>query len=164
VPTPVVAHDLVFITNAHGRMAPILAISTAAEGELTIDAEGSDHTVWSQRRGGNYMQTPLVYGDELYCCKDAGVLSCIEARTGERLYRERLGSGHTGFSASGVAADGKLYFTSEEGEVHVIRAGRAFEVLAVNEMGETCMATPAVSTGTLYFRTRRHLVAVADSE
>ena len=88
-------------------------------------------------------------------------LSSFESRTGALLDRQRLGSGRTGFSASGIAADGKLYFPSEVGEVYVIRSGSEPEVLAVNDLGETCMATPAVSAGTLFFRTRRHLVAIA---
>lgn len=161
VPTPVVGHDLIFITNAHGRMAPIFAISTDAAGELSQDPAESEHMVWAWARRGNYMQTPLVYGDYLYCCSDLGIVRCIDARTGERIYRERLGGGRTVFTASGVAADGKLYFTSEEGEVSVLRAGPRFERRAVNEMGETCLATPAISEGALFFRTRGHLVAVA---
>lgn len=161
VPTPVVAHGMVFITNAHGRMAPILAISADAKGEFSMKARDSDYMIWSKERSGNYMQTPLVYGDLLYCCKDNGVVACYDARSGKRKYQQRLGSGTSGFSASGVAADGKLYFTSEEGEVYVIKAGAEFDLLAVNEMGETCMATPAISAGVMFFRTRSQLVAVA---
>jgi len=161
VPTPVVKDDLVYITNAHGRLAPILAISVNAKGEFGLSAEDSDSMVWSHRRRGSYLITPLVYGNELYCCNSSGVLSCIDAKTGKLVYRERLGSGGTGFTSSGVAADGKLYFTSEEGEVYVLRAGREFEVLAVNELGETHLSSPAVSAGTVYFRTRGHIVAVS---
>ncbi len=106
------------------------------------------------------MQTPLIDGEYLYSSRDNGVLSCFRATTGELLYRERLGSGTSGFSASPVAADGKIYFTSEEGEVHVVKAGSAFELLAVNDLGEVTMATPAISDGVLYFRTRSSLVAI----
>jgi outer membrane protein assembly factor BamB len=115
-------------------------------------------------RGGAYLQTPLVYGDYLYSCRVNGVLSCYRARTGERLYQERLGKGGTGFTASPVAGDGKLYFTSEEGDVYVVKAGPEFELLAKNALGEVTMATPAISEGTLYFRTRHHLLAVRDDE
>ena len=73
---------------------------------------------------------------------------------------ERLGEGRSGFSASPVSAGERVYFTSEEGDVFVLRAGPKFEVLAVNSLGEVTMATPAVSEGVLYFRTRSHLVAV----
>lgn len=161
VPTPVVAHGLVFITNAHGGMAPIYAIRLKARGEISLSAGETSNrdVVWSRPRDGAYMQTPLVYGEYLYNCRDNGVLSCYRARTGERLYQERLGSGG-GFSASPVAVDGKIYFTSEDGEVCVVRAGPRFELLAVNSQGGVCMATPAISQGTLYFRTRSHLLAV----
>ncbi len=159
VPAPVVAHDLIFITNAHGRLAPIYAILVDAAGQL--DAE-HEKMAWYSPNRGNYMQTPLVYGEELYCCSDSGILACYDAGTGEAHYRERLGSGDTGFTASMVAGDGKLYATSEEGAVHVIAAGTTYEHLATNELGETCMATPAVSEGVLYWRTRGHVVAVGE--
>jgi outer membrane protein assembly factor BamB len=156
----------VFITNAHGAQSPIYAVSIDAQGDVSL-AEGESsnrHVKWSVPRGGAYMQTPLVYGEYLYSCRDNGVLSCYRARTGERLYQERLGGGGRGFTASPVAADGKLYFTSEEGDVYVVRAGPKFELLSTNTLDEVTMATPAVSEGTLYFRTRGHLVAVGTSE
>ena len=108
------------------------------------------------------MPTPLIYGDYFYLCRDNGVLSSYKATTGEQMYQERLGSGGTRFSASSVAAEGKLYFTSEMGDVFVVRAGPKFELLATNSLDEIAMATPAVSEGTLYFRTQNHLVAIAE--
>jgi outer membrane protein assembly factor BamB len=162
VPAPVVAHDLVFITNAHGPGSPIFAVRATAQGDISLPQgqTASEHIAWSVERGGNYMQTPLVYGELLYTCRDNGVLSVYRARTGERLYQERLGAGSSGFTASPVAADGKVYFTSEEGDVYVVRAGERFELLAKNSLGEVTMATPAISEGRLFFRTRSHLVAV----
>ena len=158
VPTPVVMHDLIYLTSAHGPLAPLYAIdAAAATGELGDDSEA---ILWYHPRRGIYMQTPLVYGYEVYACSDGGVLGCFDAGTGELHYRERLGDGTTGFSASAVAADGKLYFTGESGEVHVVRAGTGFEVLAVNDLGETCMATPAISEGVIFFRTVGRVVAV----
>ena len=158
VPTPVAAHGLIFLTSAHGGPARILAVNEHAEGELTLKPDG-ERLVWADRRFGAYMQTPIVYGDELYVCKDNGVLTCWDARSGEQRYRKRLTAG-VGYSASGVAADGKLYYPSEEGDVHVVRTGASFELLAVNPLGETCMAPPAVSRGMLIFRTRSRLIAV----
>lgn len=164
VPTPIVAHDLVFITNAHGRMAPIYAIRLDAAGDISLkeNETSNQHVAWSLPRDGAYLITPLVYGDYLYSCKNNGVLSCYEARTGNRRYQERLGDGTTGFTASPVAADGKLYYSSEDGDIYVIKAGFSFELLAKNNLGEICMATPAISEGTLFFRTRGHVVAIAD--
>ena len=162
VPTPIVAHELIFLTSAHGRMRPIYAIDGAAEGLLTMDPNECEHMAWSHRSAGIYMQTPIVYGEELYACADNGVLACYDAGTGERIYKERLGDGTTGFSGSAVAADGKLYFTAEVGEVVVVQPGPDFEILATNDLGETCMSTPAISAGRLFFRTRHHVVAVGE--
>jgi hypothetical protein len=80
--------------------------------------------------------------------------------TGKLIYEERLGTGRTGFTASPVAADGKLYSTGEYGEIVVVKAGPKFEILAQNAMDEVCMATPALSPGALIFRTQGHVVAV----
>jgi outer membrane protein assembly factor BamB len=164
VPTPIVAHDLVFITNAHGRMAPIYAIRLDAAGDISLEENttSNKYVAWSLPRDGAYMVTPLVYGDHLYSSKNNGVLSCFEAKTGNRIYQERLGDGTTGFTASPVAAAGKLYFSSEDGDIYVLKAGPKFEVLAKNSMGEVCMATPAISEGTLFFRTRGHVVAIGE--
>jgi outer membrane protein assembly factor BamB len=160
VPTPIVAHDLMFFTSAHGPQAPIFAIKTSAEGDITLPKgeSSSDHVAWSNQRGGNYMQTPIVVGDYFYCCRDNGLLTCYEAKTGKQTYRTRLDG--NGFTASGVAAGDRLYFTSEDGRVHVVKAGPAFESLAINDLGEQCLATPAVSNGTIFFRTKGHLIAI----
>jgi outer membrane protein assembly factor BamB len=107
------------------------------------------------------MQTPIVYGDLLYNCRTNGVLSVYEQRTGRRLYQQRIGGGGSGFTASPVAADGHVYFSSEDGSIFVVKAGPEFEVVAENPMGETLMATPALSQGVMYIRTRGHLVAVS---
>jgi len=153
VPTPIVAHGLIFITNAHGRLSPIYAIHTTATGDISEN----DGVAWSHRRAGSYMPTPIVYGEYLYVCRDRGAMTCYRADTGQKIYSDRV---RGTFSASPVAADGKLYLTSEAGDVHVVKAGPQFELLATNSMGEVCMATPAVSGETLFFRTRRHVMAV----
>jgi outer membrane protein assembly factor BamB len=166
VPTPIIAHGLAFIMNAHGKMSPIYAIRLEARGELSMEdgAAENDGLAWSKTRGGNYMQTPIVHGDYLYACSDAGILACYDARTGELFFRERLGKGGSGFTASPVGGDGKLFYTSEPGTVYVVQPGREFKVLATNELEELCMATPAISEGTIFFRTRHHLVAIGGAE
>ena len=91
-----------------------------------------------------------------------GVLTCYNAKTGEQIYRIRIdgrGGGYA-FTASPVAADGKLYFTSEDGEIYVVRAGRTYELLAKNEMGEVCMATPAISDRMIVIRTQHHVYGI----
>ena len=104
----------------------------------------------------------VIYGDTIYSCTNSGVLNCYDAKTGQRLYKQRLGGGRTGFTASPVAADGKIYFASEEGDIYVVQAGPEFKLLAENPMAEICMATPAISEGVLFIRTQKHLVAVGE--
>jgi outer membrane protein assembly factor BamB len=161
-----VAHDLIFLTSAHGGPSPIFAIRPGASGNVTLaeDATSNEHVAWSTGRGGSYIPTTLVLGDELYVLRDNGALGVYGAKTGELHYQERLGSGNTGFTASLVAADDKVYASSEIGEVYVLRGGTKHEVVAKNDVGEIIMATPAVADGTIYFRTKDHLVAVRETE
>ena len=163
VPTPVVGHGLVFLTSAHGPLAPVYAVRLDAAGDVSLKPgeTSNQHVAWSYARDGAYMSTPVVYGDYLYNIRTNGVLNCYNARTGARMYQTRLGNGTSGFSASPVAGDGKIYFSSEDGDVFVVRAGPAFELAATNAMGEVCMASPALSKGIIYFRTQSHVVAVA---
>jgi outer membrane protein assembly factor BamB len=163
VPTPVISADLIFLTGAHGKLAPIYAIRADAEGEITLDTNQTTNRfiAWSTRRGGNYMQTPIVVGEHLFTCKDNGVVACYTAKTGEKHFEERLATGRSGFTASPVSDGDKIHFTSEEGKVYTIRAAPKFEVIAMSDLGEPCMATPAISAGELFFRTRRHLACVS---
>jgi outer membrane protein assembly factor BamB len=162
VPTPIISHGLIFITNSHGGKSPVFAVKPTAQGTITLaGTETSNaHIAWSAARDGAYMQTPLVYGDALYVCKDNGVLSVFDVKSGQRHFQARLADGRTGFSASPVASDGRIYFTSEEGDVYVLKAGTTFEQIAVNPLGEVAMATPAIADGVMFFRTRAHLVAI----
>jgi outer membrane protein assembly factor BamB len=162
VPTPIVDDGLIFLTSAHGPSSPVYAIRTNATGDISLESGQTTNQfiAWSVPRRGNYMQTPIAVGGRLYCCNDAGVLTCYNARTGEMYYRERLSNTGDGFTASGVAAADRLYFPSERGKVVVVKQGDSFNVTAANDLDETCMASPAVSQNVIYFRTRHHLVAV----
>lgn len=164
VPTPIAAHGLIFFTNAHGPAAPIIAVKETATGDISLaaGATSNQHVAWSQPRDGAYMQTPLVWGELLYVCRDNGALSAYDARTGRRLYQQRLGDGRAGFTASAVAAAGRIYYTSEEGDVYVVKAGPEFELLGTNRLGEVTMATPAIADGVVFFRTRDHLIAIGE--
>lgn len=163
VPTPVAGHGLVYLSSSHGGNRPLRAIRPGARGDISLvdDDAVSESIAWTQPKDGIYIQTPLIYGPHLYACRTNGVLSCYDARTGERLYRERLGGGG-GFTASPVAASGRLYFTSEEGEVYVVRAGEEYELLAKNLMKDVCLATPAISKGILVVRTKGHVYGIKE--
>jgi outer membrane protein assembly factor BamB len=166
VPTPVISGDTAFITNAHGDLSPIYAIRLSARGDISLerDQTSNEYVAWSRLREGSYMSTPLVYGDYLYNCRWNGVLSCYEGATGKRLYQQRLGGGTSAFTSSPVAADGKIYFTSEDGDVFVIGAGPEYKLLAKNSLDGVCLATPAISKGMLFFRTKDHLIAINSSQ
>jgi outer membrane protein assembly factor BamB len=160
VPTPVFGQGLIFVTSGYGPIRPIYAIRPGASGDLSLKdgKTASDKVAWSTTRNGPYVPTPIVYGDYLYVCADRGTVTCFEAKTGKQVYRERLG-GSAQYTASPVAADGRLYFTSEENGVTVVKAGPKFEKLAVNPVGEVCMATPAISDGMIFVRGEHHLFA-----
>ena len=113
-------------------------------------------------RNGPYMPTPIVVGEYLYTCSNNGILTCYDAKSGEQKYRARLGHMGGGYSASPVAAADRIYFPSEDGEVFVVMAGPEYRLLARNPTGDLIMATPAISGETLFVRTVRELVAIAD--
>ncbi len=164
-PTPFVAHDLIFVTSGYAPVQPIYAIRPGATGDISLKEgkESSDFIAWSKKRGGPYMPTPVVYGELLYTCSNNGVLTAYNARTGEQVYRQRLADRGGAFTASPVASDGKIYLTSEDGEIFVVRAGPKHELLSVNQMGEVLMATPAISDGILIVRGIKNVFAIADA-
>jgi outer membrane protein assembly factor BamB len=166
VPTPIAGPGTVIVTNGYRGVQPIFAIKPGARGDLTLkgDATTSEAIAWSTKRGGPYMPTPIVYGDLLYIVLNNGTLAAYDAKTGERFYQERLGGKGGAFSASPVAADGKIYLTSEDGDVFVVKAGRTYELLATNPVGEVLMATPAIADGVLYIRGMKHVIAIGASK
>lgn len=157
-PAPVVTNDLIYLNSAHGKFSPIFVVKPNATGDITLapDSTKNQYIVWSIKRGGAYMQTPLVYNGYLYNLQVNGQLMCFDALTGEMKYKDSL---KEAFTASGIAADGKLYFSSEEGNIYVIQAGPEFKLLSKNPLNDVCMATPAISGNTLYFRTQHYLIA-----
>ena len=174
--SPIVWGDRVFVTTAVPAEAPTIVlgdtggIDLAADKPpiswrlLCLDARDGKQLwegpflAWRSEPGGPYTTTPLAYRDLVYAVRDEGVLGVHDLRTGALVYRERTGTTH---SASPVASDGKVYLAGEDGQLLVLRAGRAFEVLARIDMGETVFATPAISRGTMYVRTRGHVYAIS---
>lgn len=164
VPTPVVADGIAFLTNAHGASSPIYAVQLDARGNLTPSAESDppDGMAWWTRRQGSYMPTPIVVDGLLYVGDDNGRLRVFDVKSGERKYQERIAGGGATYSASPVAAGGKIYFTDEFGKVHVVKAGPEYELLATNDMGEICMATPALSGDQIFIRTQSKLYCIGE--
>jgi outer membrane protein assembly factor BamB len=155
IPTPVVGHGLVFCSS--GRAGPTLAIRPGGSGDVS-----RSHVEWQTPRGSPFVPSPIVVGDYLYMVNDMqSVATCFEAGTGKTMWQDRLGvAQREGFSASPVAVDGKLFFTNDEGETFVLRAGPKFELLHVNRIGERTLASPALVDRRWYIRTEEHLFAI----
>jgi len=164
VPTPIFANGLIYLTSAHGKLRPMRAIRPSATGDIThTDPAGTNAGIaWVHPRQGNYMQTPIVLGDRLYGCTDGGVVTCFDAQSGKIIYSERLGGPTQGYTASPVSDGRHLYFPGETGKVMVVPVADKFSVTATNDLGEVCMATPAIADGTILFRTRDKLIAISE--
>jgi outer membrane protein assembly factor BamB len=161
-PTPIVWEDLIIITSGRRPERPIFAVRAGARGDITLEpgTTQNEFVRWSRSGRGSYMPTPLAYKGFLYILANHGVLDCYDVHTGRSIYRNRILHSGGGFSASPVAGDGKLYLSSEDGDVFVLGAGGEFRLLATNAMGELLMATPAISAGVLYIRGQHHLFAI----
>jgi outer membrane protein assembly factor BamB len=166
VTTPVYGSDLIFVTNGYPPVQPIYAFKPGATGDISLKPgeESNAAMAWGKKRGGPYMPTPVVYQDLLYIVSNSGVVAAYNAKTGERVYQERLTKTGSAHSASPVAADGRIYFASEDGDVFVVKAGPKFELLAKNPVGEVVMATPAITKGMIVLRTQHSVMGIAESE
>lgn len=156
VPTPFTANGLIYVFSGYSRnIRRSYAIRPGATGDIT----GSKESIAWMREEAPYLSTPVVTGKQLFTYTTRGVLTAYDALTGVTIYQQRLGLG-TPASASLVAAGGVVYAANEDGDVYVFKPGPKYEQVAVNAMGETVMATPAISGGTLFIRGSRHLFAI----
>ncbi len=149
VPRPVFAHGMLYIATGFDRANIITVKPTGAQGDVT-----DKNIVWTYRKSVPTTPSLLVVGDELYFVSDGGVATCLDAHSGDLRWSERLGGD---FSASPVYAEGRIYFQNEFGVGTVIKAGKSFEVLAKNDLGERSLASYAVMDGTLFIRSEAHL-------
>ncbi len=158
VATPVVADSLIFITNGYRPITPVYAIKPGGSGDISIaDSLNSGiFILWRVKKGGTYMPTPVAYKGFLYTLSNGGNLTCYEASSGKIIYKNVIQGGGA-FTSSPVAADGKIYCTSEQNGVFVIKAGPEFELIATNPVGEICMASPAISDGDIIIRAQHHV-------
>jgi outer membrane protein assembly factor BamB len=160
---PVVWKGLVFVPSGFAS-GQLLAIRPGRSGEV-IDANAPEppptqlQVVWKAKRGVPKKPSLTIVGDLLFGIDDAGIATCWEAKTGEVLWSERIGGN---YSAAPLAAEGRVYFSSEEGRTTVVAAARAFTKLAVNQLEDGFMASPAVSDRALVLRTRTHLYRIEE--
>ncbi len=155
VPRPVFGHGLVYITS--GFFKPVLfAVRPDGRGDVT-----KSHVAWTYQRGVPLTPSPLLVGDELYLVSDNGIASCVDAKTGEQIWRARL---EGKYSASPVLAGGRIYFLNESGLATAIAPGREFEKLATSQLDGRSLASMAVVDGAIYLRSDTHLYRIEDLE
>ena len=148
VPRPIYGHGLVYIATGF-QQPSLLAVRADGTGDVT-----KTHVAWTLRRGAPFTPSPLLVGDELYVVNDIGIVSTLDAKTGEPHWVQRIGGNH---SASPIFADGRIYFLSEEGLATVIAPGREFRVLARNQLDGSTLASMAVSVKSIFIRSDTHL-------
>jgi outer membrane protein assembly factor BamB len=159
IPTPIAAHGLYFLSGGSSQARrTFYALRAGLQGEIN---PAEDTIAWKSPVIKPHIVTPIVYGDYLYVCTDNGVLTQYQAKTGEPGFRARLGSGGS-FSASPVAADGKIYLASEDGDVFVVKGGAAYELLSRNPIGEVMMATPAITGKMIIIRGESHVFGIGE--
>ena len=161
-PTPIFAEGLIIVASGRRPEKPIFAVRPGGQGDLTLPKERDSSTAvaWSKTARGPYMPTPLAYDGILYSLNNDGIFDAYEVETGKEIYRQRLDPVGSGFSASPVAADGRVYLSNEDGEMLVVATGRQFRLIGANTIGEPLMATPALSDGVMYVRSASTLFAI----
>lgn len=156
IPSPVATAGRDMVVVSAGYPAKVAyAIRLGASGEL----KDSD-IAWRYAKGTAYVPSPILYGDYLYLLTDKGVMTCLDARTGEVKYEGGRVPVPATFTASPVAFDGKILLTSEDGDTFVVKAGPKHEVLRTNSVGEPVYASPAVADGKIFIRGEKHLYAI----
>lgn len=147
---PVAGHGLIFLSSGH--TANLLAVKQGGVGKLPTEA-----VVWKTVKAGPTRPSFLLVGDELYTISDLGFAACVNAKTGEQHWQERLGAA---FCSSPTLAEGRIYVSDQEGKTHVLEASKEFRSLAQNKLDAGCMASPAIAGDAIYLRTKTHLYCI----
>ena len=153
VPVPMpVYHDGVLYASRGYSSGPYMAIRTGGRGDVS-----KTHILWRVATGAPYVSSLLYYRGLVYMANERGIVTCVDAKTGEMIWRQRMGGV---FTASPVAADGKIYLLNEGGETVVLQAGHAPRVLERNSLNERSLASLAISNSQLFIRTDEHLICI----
>jgi outer membrane protein assembly factor BamB len=155
VPSPVAGPDVVVVSSGYPAKVAI-AIKPGGSGDVT----GTPRVLWTYNKGTAYVPSPILYDGYVYLMTDKGLVTCLDARTGEVKYEGARTPMPGSFTASPVAFDGKILLFSEDGDTHVIKAGPRHEVLRTNVLAEAIYASPALSQGRLFIRGAQHLYCI----
>jgi outer membrane protein assembly factor BamB len=154
--TPLVGHNLVYVTAGYPAKRTI-AIKLGGTGDIT----GTPNIAWKYEKGTAYVASPILYGDYIYLISDKGILTCLEAKTGEVKYEGGRVPVPATFMSSPVAFDGKILISSEDGDTFVVKAGATHEVLRTNSISEPIYSTPALAGGKIFIRGEKNLYCIS---
>jgi outer membrane protein assembly factor BamB len=150
---PVLGHGMIYFPTGFA-VGQLFAVRTGGNGLIT-----DTHVAWKVKRGVPNKPSILLVGDLIFMIGDAGIAGCVDAKTGELVWQQRIGGE---YSASPVYADGKLWFFSEDGKTTVVKPGRVFEQVAENRLDDGFLASPAIAGKAFYLRTRTHLYRIEE--
>ena len=156
VASPVATEGLIVVPSA--KNGPVLGLDPSGQGDIT----DSKWQIWKLGRGTPDVPSPLIHDGLVYLCRENGVLICLDAKTGEKLYEQRTHDNR--HRSSPIYANGHIYLTARDGVVNVIKAGREFGIIATNMIGEPVAASPVIADGTLYLRSYDALYAIGKIE
>jgi outer membrane protein assembly factor BamB len=151
VPMPVYVDGMLYASRGYSS-GPYMAIRPGGKGDVS-----KTHVAWRVATGAPYVSSLLHYGKLIYMATENGIVICADARTGEMIWKERIGGV---FSASPVGGDGKIFLLNEAGETIVLEGGRKFTLLQRNLLDERCLASPAISQGRIFIRSDQHLFCI----
>jgi outer membrane protein assembly factor BamB len=165
IPTPFSKFGLLYISSGYvgDQIRPTFAVRPGAIGDITLKPGESQsrYMAWYLPQAGPYNPTPIVYGHYDYTLLDRGFLTCHDAKTGKEIYvKQRIDPAARAFTASPLAANGKLYLSSEDGDTFIVQAGPEYKLLAKNGLDDMIMATPAVAEGSLVIRTASRIYRI----
>jgi outer membrane protein assembly factor BamB len=155
VPSPVAGPDVVVLSAGYPNKVAV-GIKPGGTGDLT----GTPRVLWTYNKGTAYVPSPILYDGYVYLMTDRGLVTCLDARTGEVKYEGARTPTPGTFTASPVAFDGKILLSSEDGDVHVFKAGPRHELLRTNVLAEPIYASPAISKGRIFIRGAQHLYCI----
>ena len=148
---PIFGNGLVYATSAAGGYQ-LFAVRPDGHGDVS-----DTHVAWKFAKNVPSRSSQILAGERLFMISDAGVISCVDAKSGQAVWQKRLGGA---FSASPLLADGHVYFFGEDGEVPVIAAADTYQPIASNHLDGGFMASPAVYHNSLILRSRTHLYRI----
>jgi len=162
-PTPVHSNGITIVSSGRAPESPILAIRDGANGNIPLNrnAHTNQFVAWRHNRRGPYMPSPIIYQGNVYVLHNGGIFGAYDLKSGEEHFIQRIPHKGYGFSASPVAADGRIYLPGEDGIVLEMKTGNLLQYVRTHNIGEPIMASPAMAGKTLYIRGRDHLFSVS---